>query len=492
MRRLLRAVLVMMTSQVAVAVVGILRNKLLAVLLGPAGVGLFAQLQTLQNFLANGVPMGMQLGALKYIAAHRVKDQDQLPITVSTAAKTFAVLSLLTVAACLIFAKPLAAWIMSDASLYVYAIPAIVGVPFLIQTQLWQNYLRAGLEMKEYSATLVITSLVGLPIVIPLVVFWRQAGAASHLLIIAIVGYFVAKSLASRSMGPQLTSDLKHAGFDVSTLRNLIRFAVGNLPVFAIDLAVPFLIRVQIIRDLGLTANGIYQAAFAISSQYLSMPLNAIGAYVFPRISQLTDNKDINSEINSALKISLLFCTSGILLALLCRDVFVSVLFSSKFLPAVALMGWQLIGDYFKSITIVLQYPMLPQERFRARVVINLLRNALFLTVFYLPSAELRLEGAVWAHASSWLFECVTIYLYTNRTNGFTISRRNKFLLATSTAAVALLAYCSVTDPMWRIIGAAALALWATTSLSREDLSKITRTVVRRLRTEKREDEPDA
>lgn len=480
MKRLLKAILVMMTSQVAVAAVGIVRNKLLAVILGPGGVGLFSQLQSLENFLANGVPMGMNLGALKYIAADRANNKENLATTVSTSAKTFGALSAVTVLGCLVFAKPLAAWALDDAKLWPYLVPAVLGVPLLIQSQLWLSYLRAGLEMKQYSATAVITSLIGLPIVIPLVLLWKEAGAAAHLLIVAVVGYIVARMFARRSMGPDLTHRLKSAPFDRKVLVNLVRFAGGNITVFAVDLAVPFIIRVQIIRDLGLDANGIYQVVFALSSQYLSMPMNAIGAYVYPRISQLTDKKEVNGEINNALKMSLLFCTSGILLVLLCRDVFISALFSEKFLPAVALVGWQLVGAYFRSTTLVLQYPMLPQERFRARIVINLLRNSIFMLVFYLPGAELRLESAVWAYAAGWLFECLAIYFYTHHTNGYTFSRRNKFLLTTSTAAVMVLAFSNITDPSWRMIGIGVVALWAVTSLNREDIGQIRQAVAER------------
>lgn len=492
MRRLLNAILVMMTSQVAVAAVGIVRNKLLAVILGPAGVGLFAQLQSLENFLANGVPMGMNLGALKYIAADRANDKEHLPTTISTSAKTFAVLSALTVIACLIFAKPLAAWALDDAKLWPYLIPAVLGVPLLIQSQLWLSYLRAGLEMKQYSLTAVITSLIGLPIVIPLVLLWKEAGAAIHLLVVATVGYIVARIFAKRSMGQELTRELRSARFDRKLLVNLMRFAGGNITVFAVDLAVPFIIRVQIIRDLGLDANGIYQVVFALSSQYLAMPMNAIGAYVYPRISQLTDKKEINGEINNALKMSLLFCTSGILVVLLCRDIFISALFSEKFLPAVGLVGWQLIGAYFRSTTLVLQYPMLPQERFRARVVINLLRNSIFMLVFYSPDAELRLESAVWAYAAGWLFECLAIYFYTHFTNGYTFSGRNKFLLATSTIAVMVLAFSNITDPLWRAVGAGVVVLWAATSMNRQDVGKIRLAMAERIGRQAREVDPDA
>ncbi len=489
MKRLLKAILVMMTSQVAVASVGIVRNKLLAVLLGPAGVGFFAQLQVLQGFLQYAATMGMQQGALKYMAVDRARNQDQLPTTVSTASKTFAAFSVLLLAICLPLAKPIASWSLGDASLYLFVIPVIAGVPFLIQTELWQTYLRSGFEMKRYSATMVTTAVVGLPLVVPLVFIWKQAGLAAHLLIVAVIGYIIARLYANRSLGPDMRRRIRSAPYDRKLLINLMRFAGGNLPINAVGLAVPFLVRAQIVRDMGLDANGIFQSAFVLSNQYLSMILNATLAYVVPKISQLTENKEINHEVNNALKIGLLLCTFGILSVLLFRDLLISALFSKAFLPAVGLIGWQLIGDHFRGIELVLQTPLVPQERFRARVVIGLIRNVVFLTVFYLPNAEHRLEGAVWAHAIGYTVMCLSTYLYTNRSNGFTISRPNKLLLATSTATVMLLAFVDVTDIRWRIAGVVVMAAWAATSLNRDDLGKIKRAIARRARAQMQTDE---
>ena len=81
-------------SQLATAFVSIVRSKILAVILGPAGIGLFAQLQSFQNLAANAVPMGMQVGALKYFAQLRATDErSMLPSYVATAGKVFFCLS---------------------------------------------------------------------------------------------------------------------------------------------------------------------------------------------------------------------------------------------------------------------------------------------------------------------------------------------------------------------------------------------------------------
>ena len=263
-------------SQLATAFVSIVRNKILAVILGPEGVGLFAQLQSFQNLASNAVPMGMQVGALKYFAKFRATDRSMLPSYVATAGKAFFYLSVITAAGCLIFVKPLSAWALNNGSLFLFLVPPILGVPFLIQTQLWNTYLQAGLEMKTYSKVMLATSFVGLIVAVPLVYVWHQSGASVHLFAAALLGYLIVRLSVSKSMGPELRSQIRKARFDFKVVRILMRFGAANIPGFSLWLLVPFLVRTQIIRTLGLSANGIFQAVYSIASQYLSVPVNAI------------------------------------------------------------------------------------------------------------------------------------------------------------------------------------------------------------------------
>lgn len=453
--------------------VGLIRNKLLAVILGPAGVGLFAQLMGVQNLASGLVPMGMQTGALKYIAKYRSQDSMLLARFVASASKLFLALSVITTLACLVLIKPIAGWTLDTRSYYVYLIPALLGIPFIVQSQLWLTYVQAGLEVKSYSKALVVTSVVGLITVIPLVLLWQQSGAAVHLLLFAFIGYVIARIYANRSMTQEMIKGMKSAAFDFQVALTLFRFGAANLPVFAFMLLVPFLVRTQIVNDLGFTANGIYQAVYAISSTYLSVPLTAMTTYSFPRISQLSDIKEINAEVNNAVKTVMLFATAAVLCVLLTRDILISILFSRKFLPAVTLFPLQMLGDLFRSITWAVQMPTLPQERFRARVVLATVQAAIFLGVFYSVAPGARLFGAVLGHAAAWGVSLVAHYIYMNRVNGYRFTRDNTRLLVTSVTAVALVAYLPFPQLNYRLLSVLITVIWLATAMTRSEITQL-------------------
>jgi len=464
LKKTLKSIIILCASQVATTLVAIIRNKVLAVILGPSGVGLIAQLTTAQNFISSVVPMGMQVGTISQLC--QLKSQSLIAQCIATSQKVFFWLSMITTVVCLIFIKPITSITLGTNEFFLYMIPMLLGVPFLIQSNVWQSYLLANLEIKIYSKIGILTSFIGLIIVVPMVLIWGLWGAIINVLFIAAINYIIYAIYANKTISTSLKAEIKSAPFNVETFKILRRFGWANLPVLALDLGIPFLIRIQIIRDLGLTSNGIYQAVLAISGALLTMPFNALTTYSFPTLSKLSDYREINGEVNTFSRLLLLICTFSCLIVLLFKDMAVQLLFSPKFFLAVGLLSWQVIGEFFKIVAMAIQLPLQPKERFKARNIINTLQKVVFIIILYLPPAAMRLEGAVWGYAASWFFTLFTAYLYTNRVNGFTFTRTNWRLFLTGTIAIFIIAFLPLSEMRWRIGGVILATFWTVTALS--------------------------
>lgn len=486
MKKILKSVVMLGSSQVAVTVLTVVRNKFLAVLLGPAGVGVFAQLQTLQNFISGLVPMGMQTGVLKYLALYRANDRSKVAGYIRSASIVFGAMSVFTVLVCLVMLKPITAWTFKSQAYYSLVILAIAGVPFLIQFQLWSTYLQAGLEFKAYSKTNAMTSVASLLVVAPLVLVWRQFGAAVSLLITAVLYYVIVRVYANRSMGPELHEEVKAARFDPVVLRNLMRFAGANMLPFALSLALPIIVRTQIITDAGFGANGIYQAVFLFYGQYLGMFINAVSTYSAAKISSLVDPKEINNEVNANLKVAILLNTVAVIILLLIRDFVVVLLFSNKFTEAIGLFPWQMVAAFFRFVSFAIAAPMIPQERFRARNVMGIIQTGVFLAVFYAAPAHMRLQAAIWAEAAHWLTVFVMVYVYQKWSNGYSFDATNWRLFVTSAAAIGIVAFLPAALGMpfsgatMRLMGVGVLGVWTATAVTPNEWRKLLKSVVSR------------
>jgi PST family polysaccharide transporter len=481
-RKLFTSVIVLGLSTVASTLVSLIRNKLLAVMLGPAGVGLVAQLVGVQNLAVGIVPLGMQTGALRYIAMYRASEPERLARFVSTATRLFFVLSLAAMAVMLLLLHPLTVWATDSPRYMLFLVPPLLAIPFLVQTQTWLTFVQAGLDVRAYSRATVTTSVVGLLILVPLLLAFRLPGASMHLFAVAALGYLIARVTASRTMNPQLRASVRAARFDPGTARALFHFGAANVLPFALTMTFPFILRAQIVQDLGLGHNGLYQALFAISMQYLAIPLNAMVAYSFPRISQLREVEAINLEVNHAVRVSVLFSVAGILGILLTRDVIVTLLFSDRFIPALPLFPVQMVGDFLKAVCFAIQLPLLPQGRYAARNVLALFQYGAFAAVFFAVPPERRLEGAVWGHTASWAIHLLTHWVYLARVNRFRFSPENRRLLLLSAIAVVAVAALPFPGRLWRWVGAAISLGWLLLSVRRHELAQVVGEATARLR----------
>ncbi len=482
MRALVRSVFLVGLSSVANIGVAVLRSKLLAVTLGPAGVGLLAQLYGVQIAVAGIVPLGLQVASLRYIALYRTEDPERLARFVSTTSRMFLWLSVGATVLCLILLRPLALWATSSADYALILMPAVLGIPFLVQTTTWLTYVQAGLDIRAYSRAQVVTAVLSLLVLAPLVLFWGLRGAAIHLLVVAVLSWAVARWSAVRSMGAVMRRAVASAPFDRQAVQSMLHFGWKNLPPFILDLLwLPLIIRPEIMRACGPTQNGIYQVVFAFSVQYLAIPLVAMSAYSFPRISQLRDRDAINQEVNNATRVSVLFSAAAIMSILLTRDVAIRMLYSPHFMGAVPLFPVELVGDLFKAVVYAIQLPMIPQERFRARNLMSVVQYAVFAAVFFGMPASQRLQSAIWGYAASWAVALVMMLAYLRRVNGFRFSAANTRLLFTSFAAVVVVAALPFTDPRLRIAGAVIAAIWAATSITRREVELVVAAVRARL-----------
>ncbi len=414
------------------------------------------------------------------MAKCRATGGEDLPDRIKTTSRLFLIVSILSVLICLLFLRPLAGRVLGDRSMYAFLIPAILGTGFVVQTDMWQAYLQAGLEMKQYSASVVSASLAGLVVVIPLVILWGQRGAAFHLLMAAFFGYFFVRLWSNRSMGREVRARLKLARFRWEIVLGLTRFAGANLLTFFLSLGVPFFVSTQIVHDAGLGAKGIYQAVIALGCGYIMVPLNAIDQYQLARLSQLDVHSEIVDEVNSTLKLAILINTFMVICVLLVGDLLIRVLFSRKFMPALPLLPWMMIASFFRFYAFVIGAPVLPLELFKARNIICVIEYIVYLAVFFCAPAHMRLQGAVWAEAAHWLVAMVCNYVYLSRAIHLRISRGNIVVSVVSLVALVIVACMPCSRIMYRAAGFGVLALWALISIRKREFRQMLGLLTRR------------
>jgi PST family polysaccharide transporter len=135
---------------------------------------------------------------------------------------------------------------------------------------------------------------------------------------------------------------------------SLILLSTGVLTTGA-----PYFVSRLVAARLGLEMAGYYWTAWTLSMAYVTLALGSFGSYYMPSLSRLSDPDQRRSLIRSYLLMAVVVMPILVSLAILFKSMVVRFMFSASLLPALKVMRWMLIGDFFKGISWVLSFPML-------------------------------------------------------------------------------------------------------------------------------------
>lgn len=338
--------------QVAVAVV---KNKCVALLLGPDGVGingLLTSTVTLVNSIAN---MGLQSSAVREVAqADGNNNPTQLATIVRVVKRLVGLMGLLALLFVVLASPYLSRWVMGDDSYTIAFIWLSLAVLFE-QLSMGQLTLLQGLRQYNYLAKAnVIGSLLGLGVSVPLYYYWGVDGIVpaiilSSLFLLLRTWYFTRKikiervALSWRETFRQ-GGDMLKLGF-VMALTSFI--AVGST----------YLVRIYLTHRGGLADVGYYNAAFVIAESYVGMVFSAMSTDYFPRLSVVNnDNKACRQLVNEQGEVSLILLLPLLMVLTTCASLVVRLLYSTAFVAMVPMLQWVAVAILIKAATFSFDY----------------------------------------------------------------------------------------------------------------------------------------
>lgn len=456
-----------------------IRVKVTAIFLAPAGLGFVAQVTDLRVFISRFVDLGVGAGLTKYVAAYNTADDKRaIEGLLQTCISGFAITGGLIVLICIIFAPGIADLVLGDSTLWYLVTLAGITAALTAQGRIVYRTLQGLLKIRSMVILGLISSFLGLIITIPLIIFFGVTGAVLSVALLALFSlvfghlYLQLSILRKREIHLRLVIPKK------KILYQLLRFGgVSSLQVLS-DALTLLIIRSIIIKQFGAGANGLYQVAIAVSVRYLGIIFTSIWQYSLPKLSTLLNNRRAQSKVqNDTLKLIFLAVTPLIVLILVFRTIWIPLLYTTTFLFAYPLITWQMLGDVFKSITNPENMILLPKELFTFFIIITLTYSAIQLISFWLLLPIYGLVAAPIAYAIGRAFTVPITLFYHYRYEHFIYSKSNWWLIAKSVFTIILVMVLTASPGVNYLVGyiipLTALILWASTAISRKEAVEV-------------------
>lgn len=447
-------------SSVINVLLSIVRTKALAVMIGTEGMGLFGAFSSVTTLVSGIAGMGINSSGIRQIAeAVGTNDQHRITRTIFTLRRTAFALGALGAMALLILSLPISK-VTFGSDAYVGSL-ALLSVTILFTAVAdGQMALIQGMRrIRDLAAISIWGALLGTVFSIPIVFLFREKGIVPFMVTISALTILTSWRYTREIKTEEVYMPLSAVWTEARALLGLgIFFMASGL----MNSALAYLSRVMVIRQMGLDAAGLYQAAFALSSVYVGFILGAMGADYYPRLTAVSaNNEEVNRLVNEQTEVSLLLALPGVLGTLTFATWGVHLLYSAQFEPAVDILRWQILGILGRVVSWPIGFVLLAKGRGKTFFYTELAANILHLCLIWLGMKWFGLSGLGIAFFAVYAFYLLMILSVVQRLSGFTWTKANlRLVLCSLLATVAVfLGTAGGLDTGWRVVIGGGLTL---------------------------------
>lgn len=348
-RQILRSSSIIGGASILNILITLVKTKVAAVLLGPAGVGLIGLYTNLITVASTVAALGLSAVGTRQIAEVEA-DGDPQKIAVVRRA-LFLGTMVLALLGSLIF------WLLRNIfSIHILAMPTLVGeigwlaLPVaLLVACISQNVLLQGLRRVVDIAWVSISSSVLATILgVGALLLRGRDGLFIYVLAVPLASFLMGHWFIRRVPKVQNTEAIRRQDI---TEQWMIMVKLGFTFMIAglASTAGIFGVRSLVQRELGEAALGHFQAAWSISMQYVGLVLGAMGTDFYPRLTAvIKDRTAACTLVNEQAEVALLLAAPITLAMAGLAPWVIELLYSSQFHEAAGILRWQLLGDILR------------------------------------------------------------------------------------------------------------------------------------------------
>ena len=321
-------------------VFGLVKNKVVAVMIGPEGYGIWGLYQTFIEMLSSFSSLGLNSSGVRQIARNS-KDELIVAKTIYVFKRTLIVLSLIGTIVSMIFSRAISVSLFGTEKYSVGIVVISVAVFFNVVAQGYVSILNGLRNLKGLAKGQIVGTVVGTLSAVLFVYFLDFDGITWALLSVAIALFGGAWWYVRKMHISKVVTDFTFAKKEI---RSLLKIGLGFSGAGIISTVMTYFSRIYLNEHFNLDAVGIYQACWVISNLYIGILLTSMGVDLMPRLMKSNDDKELNRLINEQSELGILLSSVGVVTILFLSSFFLELLYSAKFVAGNQIMRWQVLG----------------------------------------------------------------------------------------------------------------------------------------------------
>lgn len=404
--------------QVYQILIGIIKQKFVAVLLGAAGMGIQSLYQSAVQLIQSFTSMGLAQSAVRDVSeANGVGDTHRIGRTVAIVRRLVWITGLLGMAATIIFSP-----ILSKSSFgnYSYVLPFIfLSVILLLDQICWgQKVLLQGMRrLKDLAKASAVGVTAGLFVSVPLYYFYGEKGIVPALIATSLTALILSWYYSRKLQIKKVFVTTKDAIQGGSVM---IKLGVAMSINTFLGAGFAFLLQAFIRFLGGVEEVGLYTAGFAIMNTYVGMVFNAMSTDYYPRLSAVNQNNErCKVIINQQGEIAILILAPLIISCIILMPFLIRLIYSEEFLPANDYISWAILGLMFRATSFTISYVFLAKAESKLFMINESITKIYMIILEMIGYYLWGLIGIGIAYMITYLIYSIQVYVIANKRYGF-------------------------------------------------------------------------
>lgn len=434
--------------QVYTILIQIIKSKVIAVLLGPLGVGVQGLYQSALDLVRQATSFGIAQSAVRDVSeAHGSGDKERVNRTVTILRKIVWFTGLLGLLSVVVFSP-----LLSNASFgnndYILSFIFLSVILLLDQVSAGQKVVLQGMRrLKDLAKATAIGITVSLVFSIPLYYFWGVKGIVPALILTSVVTLIVSWFYSRRVIINKVPISAKEV-FQGGKSMMVMGIAMSLSGVMATGGA--YLIRGLLRKWGGIDEVGLFQAGFVIINSYVGLVFSAIATDYYPRLASVNrDNVKCRDVVSQQGEISVFLLAPLLSVCILLMPTVIKILYTDQFLSADGFIKWACIGMMFRLASWLVSYMFVAKAESKLFIINELIANINYLWMSIIGYKLGGITGMGIAFAVSYFVYLCQVYIIANRRYSFSFSSRfiKSFLLQLTLISLCL--GCVMLIPGW-------------------------------------------
>ncbi|AVJ21851.1 O-antigen translocase [Pseudomonas sp. MYb193] len=404
--------------------------KIMAVYLGPDGIGQLGHMMSVVSILTVLSGGGIINGVVKYTSEYRNR-----PVVlfrfVSASASYATCFALVVMLLGIIFSVPIARLVFNNGDMYPIICTLAVMQLFFAFANIVFGVSNGLMDTKIFAFSQLFGSLMSIPLFWIVIYYFSVSGAAlsmvfaSSLCAIPAFFYFKKSNFWNRI---NLSLSLSNGFSKLFSYTVMLLFSTVCFPI------VEIFIRQILITQVGFHDAGIWQASIRLSAAYLGFFTVFLGFYFMPKASLQSERSKLAVLVLKCLIFVQAAFLLGALVLYLGRGFFVTLLFSEDFSPLKELIAYQLVGDFFKISSYVFGFIAVAKAATKLYIAAEIIQGGVFFGIATLlssraPGVESVMQAYMLTYILYFVVSATSAVVYLRRRNGRERTTPAKILL---------------------------------------------------------------